>query len=67
VAVILGLMDAVSRVDSKTQQEYLHVSIIYRTCTGQLRNKRIMVVLNNSEAETTRMFTSWKKKNKWQA
>jgi len=58
MAVILGLMDAVSRVESKTQQEYIHVSIIYRTCTGQFHNKRIMVLLINSEAETTRMFNS---------
>ena len=58
VTVILGLMDAVSRVESKTQQEYLLVSITYRTSTGQLHNKRIMVSLNNSEVETTRMFNS---------
>jgi hypothetical protein len=53
-----GDSDAASRVESKTQQEYIHVSIIYRTCAGQLHNKGIMVLLNNSEAETTRMFNS---------
>jgi hypothetical protein len=58
VAVILSLMDAVSRVEFKTQQECCSISIIYRTCTGQLHNKGIMVLLNNSEAETTTMFNS---------
>ena len=66
VAIYLGLMDPVWQVESKTQQEYLHVSFIYRTCTGQLYNKGIMVLLNNSEAETNRMFNSWTKNSKWQ-
>jgi hypothetical protein len=49
-------MGAVSRVESKTQQKYLNVSISCRTCTGQLHNKGIVVLLNISEAETTRML-----------